>query len=385
MAAQEPPKRTPEQEKQVARAREILEEARKATFALPVEEEGRATLLQGIAGAYAEAGDVDSALLTVDALGEGYSQFKGNILTIIAVHQARAGDVDGALRTFDSAEDQGWKSFGMLMVVVRLGRQGYWGPARQLADKIEEEEVRGKALVLLAQGQAARGDATGARLTAEAIPDEAQREKTLRNIERMEPLIAAGGKVETIDTAFPAATLGSPRVRPETAPFQLQLPSTGLLVAGDNSADPVVNRVRELVEAAVEVKDEAAKKAAIEQLQHAAELAASIESPCDRADQLYLVAVAQSELGDFQRARKTTAQLTGQRGGGGLGSLIHLYTVRSVASAQAASGGVDDSLAWAESDANPTLRAAVLLGAAEGILRRLEVEKWPANLPKPPQ
>ncbi len=384
-SGQEAPKRTPEQEKQLARAQEILEQARKATFTLSSEQgRERTVLLQGIANAYAEAGDMDGALLAVAALGEGNEPLKANVLSVVAVHQARSGDVDGALRTIASAGNQGWQSLAMLMVVLRLGQQGYWGPARQFADQIEDGEISDKALGMLARSQAAASDAAGARLTAEAISDEAERERVLEAVARIEAAIAAGGQIQTMDTSFPAATLGSSSVRPETASFRLQLPSTGLLVAGDVSKDPAVNQVRELVRAAVEAKGEETKRAALERLQQAAQFAARIQSSSDRADHLYLVAVTQSELGDFQRARETAAQLAGERGGGSLGSLIHFYTLRNLASAQAASGGVSDVLAWAESEENTALRAAVLLGAAEGILRRLEVEKWPADLPKPP-
>lgn len=146
-AGQEAPKRTPAQEEQLARAREILEQARKATFTLPSEQDAeRTALLQGIAKAYAEAGDIDGALLAVAALGAGNEQLKANVLSVVAVHQARSGDVDGALRTIASAGNQGWQSLAMLMVVLRLGQQGYWGPARQFADQIEDEEISDKLL-----------------------------------------------------------------------------------------------------------------------------------------------------------------------------------------------------------------------------------------------
>ncbi len=179
---------------------------------------------------------------------------------------------------------------------------------------------------MLARSQAAAGDAAGARLTAEAISDEAERERVLAAAALIEAAVAAGGQIQTMDTSFPAATLGSSTVRPETASFRLQLPSTGLLVAADVSTDPAVNQVRELVKAAVEAKGEEAKRATLERLQQAAQLAARIQSPTDRADHLYLVAVTQSELGDFERARETAAVLARERGGGSLGSLIHFHT-----------------------------------------------------------
>lgn len=381
-AGQEPPKQTPEQEEQRARARQILEEARKIVVLLPSEQSReRAVLLQAISTAYADAGDIEAANRMLAAMGPGYRRLRASALNRVAIAQARSGDVTGALSAIDSAQGQEGKSMATTWVVIQLAKEGYWGPARQLADRIQDEKIRRMALGFLAQAQAAAGDASGARGTIEAIPDGAEKERTLQFIARAEEEIAAGKQVKIQDIGFPALVLGDVNALPEPDLFLLQLPSTGLLVGANKSEDPLVNQVRELVRTAVAAKEEDSGKA-LQTLREAAQLSAGIRTPPDRADQLFLVAIAQAELGGVQEARETAALLSGQKGGGSLRASVGPTAFRMIASAQAASGDVTGALAWAEGERDAVLKASGLVGAAEGIIRRLEVETWPKNVPR---
>jgi hypothetical protein len=378
--AQEALKRTPEQEAQIARAREILEDARKAAFTVPKEQAPeRAMLLQGIALALAEAGDVDGAMLSLDALDVQHPMMKTQVLALVAVQQARNGDVNAALTTLNSVEDEGARAMALMHVVSQLAQQGYPGAARQFIDQIEDETYKDRALSSLAFHQLAAGDVAGARLTASEIEDEEMQKRVTDSIAVMESQPPANRQAQVRAGQFPAMVLGRPGTRPETASFRVWLPTSGLLVAADAAEDDAVTRVREMVRDAIKQKDEN-REAALVSLQEAARLAAALTNESDRSDQLSFVAIAQAELGDVERARQTAGLLFAEEAQAPRARFNRVSALRFIGMAQGASGAVDEALAWADSQTDPAQRATVLLGAAEGILRRVEMDSWPAYM-----
>lgn len=379
--AQEATKRTPEKEAQVARAWEILEEARKAAFTVPPEQtRERALLLQGLSMAYAEAGDADGALRALAALGAAHPQMKASLLAMVAVQQARSGDVNAALDTLSSVEDGGPRSMALMHVVSQLAQQGYTGPARQFIDQIEDEEFKDQALARLAYSQLSAGDVAGARLTASEIVDEQIQGRVTKSIATLEAQPPENRRLQSSAGQFPAVTLGSPGVRPETASFRVWLPTAGLLVAADESENPAVTQVRETVRAAVKEKEEGDKAATVRRLQEAAQLADALEDEEERADHLWFVAAALAEVGQPEEALATSRVLSKEGHEGEQPKITYLLCIRHIAMTQAAAGKVEEALAWAEAEPDTTHRAVALLGTAEGILRRVEMDYWPPQM-----
>lgn len=380
IVAQDAPTRTPEQEEQVAKVREILEVARQAAFTMPSERnQERLILLQGIAVAFAEAGDVDSAMVMVGALESEYPQRNANVLGLVALAQARSGDVNAALNTLSSVEHEPLRSMTLAHVVAELARGGYWGAAKQFVEQIQSPDLRDQALSGLAFRQLSAGDVSGARLTAGQIVGEESKERVLSTIAQIEALPPGKRELRMSVGQFPAVTLGRRGVRPETAPFRMWLPTAGVLVAADNSEDPGVLEVRKTVRQALENKGED-REQAIARLQNAARLAQSLQELTDRLDSLWLVSAALADLGETERARETAGLLFAEGVDETKMTPARLVFILNIAMTQGAAGDVEGAVQWANDQVDPVLRTGALLGVAQGTLRRLEMDSWPAYM-----
>ncbi len=378
--AQEPAAPARPKEERLAEVRRILEEARKAAFTVPNDQTvARAFLFQGLVMAQADAGSISEALLTISAMGDTHPQAKASALGLVAMAQAREGDVTGALDTLKSLEREPWKSLALQAVVVGLAQQGYLGPALQFAEKIEDKRVQDTAFASLAMGQAMAEDFAGARQSAERIGNEEQRKRVGESIARMEIASAAGQSIKMRQGRTLAVVLGNRPVDPRSVAYKFQLPSTGMLVAAPESDDPGVVEVRDRVLEAVEKGLKEGPGLARESLRTAAALAADLEDESERDDHLWLVAVAQAELKEYEAALKTAALVSEGLDFSHGGVAGRAVILRSIGMAQAATGDPAGALRWAEEETDSVSRACALLGVAEGLLRALEREDWPGG------
>ncbi|HKZ52132.1 MAG TPA: hypothetical protein VJ085_02505 [Candidatus Acidoferrales bacterium] len=385
-AVQEPPAPAASKEERLAEVRGILEQARKAAFTIPADKPvARAFLFQSLVMAQADAGSIDEALLTVQAMGDDPPQAKASALGLVAMAQARSGDVTGALDTINSLDREPWKSLALQAVVAGLAREGYLGAAEQFADQIQDQRIRESALMSMAVAQVSAGDLAGARQTGEAIEDERLKESLARLLAHAETESTGEKRTEIREVRGQVVFLGRPTRTPLEAPYKFQLPSTGMMVAASESEDPGIVEVRDRVREAVEegLKDD--PTAARESLRATAGLAAGLEDEGQRDDHLWLVAVAQAELKDFEGAFKTADRASEGMSFGPTGVVGKATILRSIAMTQAATGDLAGALRWAENEIDPVSRACALLGIAEGLLREMERESWPGGFPKFPK
>jgi beta-lactamase regulating signal transducer with metallopeptidase domain/Tol biopolymer transport system component len=158
-------------------ARRVLERALKIAATINADVP-KSLSLAGIAEAQAKTGDIDGALKTAHAIGEGAHQFdvadsKPLALGPIAIAQAEAGDKGGARRTLDEA----------LKVALAL----------------EKGIIKSERLEVVAIAQAKTGDIEGAQTTVEAIGNEHDyKALALTAVGRAQ--LKAGKRVDALDT-----------------------------------------------------------------------------------------------------------------------------------------------------------------------------------------
>ena len=352
-------------------------------------------------------------------------RFRDEALMSVAFAQVDAGDVDGALATAGDIGGAYSPDGPIAYVAWAVARRGDTGRARAIARTIRVDASRVLALGDIAVAQAEAGDPAGAVATAGELAPEVERAVALADIALAR--FRAGARSEAAATLAQAASIvrGAPaspgrnyalmvtalvhaQMREFAAALSLAalgdrflrhhirwqiaiaqaavgdaagaLKTDGSLgrkgylavalaeggyldgarealtrVGGDEDRIEAQRHVA-LVLARREQRDEAARL-----FRAARRIAAALRDPFWRACRMRKVAASQA-AGSFVAAARDSAAAIGD-------ARERRRAFREIAQAQAASGHFTEATTWATAQPDPVLRAASLLGAAEGALQ----------------
>lgn len=342
--------------------------------------------------AFAEvaAGDVDTALTTAALVGSGYSleapiayvawavakqgdaaraleiakglqREENRVLALgdIAVTQAQFGDLAGATATAEMLASPAERAVALADVALaqfRAGDRANAAPLLARADKIVRNAAsspqRNYALQVVAAVYAQLRDFSAAEALASLGETRSLRKGIRWNLSMA---IAEAGDV-------PGA-LNADRSIKSTGYLAASLAEGGYLVAAREALDGVrgdEKRTEALRHVAAVFGKRQARDDSAMLFTRARRIAASLRDPFWRACQLRKVAITQAQTAFDAEALDTAATI----------ALIseRRRALREIAQVQAVNGKFAHAVRWATDNADPLMRAAGLLGAAEGAL-----------------
>jgi hypothetical protein len=300
----------------------------------------KAQVLEMIAAAQAEMGDISGAKQTADAIvvtaadgsdiAEIQSNWKKEALAAIAGGQAGAGDIDGAFATVDSIDDAGTKAVAYQYIVQALARKGdITGAKASVA--MTNGLCRTRANAAIAKAEATAGDITSAIDLAKSLNDATEQAQAFAFIAEAQAKCGdQTGAKQTVDLAKAAAaqvpdylsrTVDGAVAKAEvkagdadgTADYKKAYPSyvtreiaTGLAETGD------ISGAKALVAQISDPQDQACTQAnialaelgagdadgAVDALDSARRFALSIPDSSDNADGFGCVAQAWTKVGE---------------------------------------------------------------------------------------
>src|SRR5262249_41532263 len=369
-------------------ARKTFQQAVRAAEAINHEDRKGSSLML-MAEAQAEAGEVEAALKTAEAIQTERSNSKEWALAQVASAQAKAKNVKGAMKTVDAIRDED-KAMALMLVASRMAEAGDSKQALKLAEDIQDEYYRVQALTNIADAQLLAGDRDGAK----TVIDSARK-------------IADGMEDSNPDVNTSRKTWAQMRVA-------LAQIASGDEKAGLKRADDFkASTRRDTILAAVAIS-----RAKVGKVKEASQAVEGIQDGVQKGAVLRAVAAAQARAGDFKAARKTTEAIESVREKvealldvaavrlttGNQTAAADLYReaiqalktldtlwydggpmcatpslLRRIVSAWAEAGDAKSALAWADKQESAFVRAIALAGIAEGVGRRLDREKQPAD------
>jgi len=143
--------------------------------------------LRHMAVAQVEAGDTKAAAETAGRIGDK-SPLRATVLAAIACARAKANDRKAAEQLLPEIREaarlggDGTRFFGFMAVAEAEAAAGKGDEAIKTAKQIDEDLWRDRALQRVAAGQAARGELSAARRTADAIVDRYNKGEAERGI-----------------------------------------------------------------------------------------------------------------------------------------------------------------------------------------------------------
>jgi tetratricopeptide (TPR) repeat protein len=370
-------------------ARKSFQQAVQAAEAIQDNLYRKGTTLMFIAEAQAGAGEVEAALKTAEGIQTEGINCKEWALAHIASAQAKAKNVEGALKTIESIPDSG-KSLALMLVASCLAGAGDFKQALTLVREMQDESYKVEALTKIAEAQFLAGE----RDAAKNVIDSAR--KIADGMEDSKPDVNTSRKA----SAQMLVALAQIASGDEKA---------GLKRAGDFKG----SRHRDVIWA-----DVAIRRAKAGKVKEASQALGDIQDGVQKAAVLRAVAAAQARAGDFKASRKTTDAIefvrekaealldmaavrlaTGDQaaaadlyreaiqalktldilwydGGPMCATPSHLHRI---VSAWAEARDAKSALAWAEKQQSVFVKAIALAGIAEGIGKRLDQEKRPAD------
>lgn len=340
--------------------------------------------LTWIAVAQAEAGDLKSALATLEGIAEDGDRDYG--MAALACAQARAKDFKGAEETAEKVSFDR-KDWVRTALVTSLAEVGKLKEAAQIVEKIGSDPDKAKALASLASGQVKAKDRAAAKKSlqeARQIADRIEEDKnsTARSdaCRYVAEVQAEMGDVEE-----------ARRIAGTIAKEQWKNIALRSIVSVQAKAGDIQGAIKtsETIEQEYE-KGEAMKEILTAQLRSVdlkggLQTAAAIKSVYWRVVALGEIAKAQAKAG-HRKAATSSFQKAFEVAGGegenvrndepGLGGLRN-GALCLLVRAQAEAGEESEAFAWALKQTSPLLKAQALLGTARGIAQLLDTEKRP--------
>jgi hypothetical protein len=402
------------------------------TLSLIKSDSERSYALLSIASAQASAKNFADAVRTASAIQD--SENRDQALAAIAYEQAEAGDAQGATQQARSIKNAQYKAGALAHIAAVSAKGGHTEEASKgmqealaAAEKAqpredeggrsglaactfeEPEEPRDAALAGIVVNQAEAGDAAGALETINHMHDKAGRENALATVAEYQ---ARAGDFDGARASI--ASIGRDECRTAAlhgivmAQFE-----AGNLSAALSTVDGMTDAYQKALTLwylAEQVAKQGAINSESEILARALEVARQITDDNDRVTMLGQIALSQAHAGNRAEAAKTLAEAAPlaiasherakmnnewnsrlqnfaekQAGIGDLdgawNTLTHLdrggrlTVVQSVAQARSRDGDTQSALAWADRQVSHRDKALALVGAAEGILQRIEAEK----------
>ena len=131
----------------------------------------RRDILESIAQAQANSGDIEGALQTVEEIDDG--TYRGVALAYVAQAQANSGDIEGALQTVEEIDDGTHRGVALAYVAQAQAKSGDIDGALQTVRKLEDQHFLSSSLFIalasVAKAQVDWGDIAGAVQTAETL------------------------------------------------------------------------------------------------------------------------------------------------------------------------------------------------------------------------
>jgi RNA polymerase sigma factor (sigma-70 family) len=404
-------------------ALQTLRRAFKTADALPNEDDKnfyvRCVVLGQIVGATAEAGDVDAARKTIEAMMrkprvekvEGVyeldPEFVENTRAMahmrIAVAQAKAGKHQEAAEIVGRLDDKRRRWFGgeaLAEVAVAQARAGDWKHARQTAKAIDNETFQIIALLGLARlhAKAGKGEQARARIAEAlaAVPRDLPEDDVVQEGRANHLLRIARAQAEVEDVKAALVTAETiPELKPlESALVKARFPYRQLTLAELHARAGDFKAARKAARA---IADErvwqkgyafrliARAQAEAKDAKGALETADAIEHAFHKAAAYAEVARAQARAGDRAGSARTFAKALGAAEEvpetPDRGDLDRASTrpslLRALATAQAEVGEEKAAGEWIARQSSPCLRAWSLIGLAEGAAKRRAAAKPP--------
>ena len=344
----------------------------------------RSQVLEYIARVRARAGDTSGAILgaseALDAAREIKSpSIRASNLGDIAQAQAKFGDTSGAARTISEALAvvRGMEALANIIhalchIIKAQAEAGdHYAAARMISEAlntaprvVEVEGRRARALVAIAETQAAIGDIQGALATARSIKGPLHRATALEGIAGVQSEAGdeQGASRSTSEALATLPSINDSNNWPVSWPSKVALAQarlgavpSGLTTAGHiPSASDRAWVLAEIASVQAETGDRQGALHSLTKAQNALESVTSPDEIRDRDWALEAIALAYATLGDVQRAN--TAAL-------GIGSnSSREKALISIAAVQAQAGDTQGALAVARSIDDADRRGAALLG-----------------------
>lgn len=328
---------------------------------------GKAQMLDQIAAAQAQTGDIAGAKQTVQAIGQGASNtgaddgtgsWKNDAYAAIAGAQAGRGDVNGAFATVKVIDDDDAKSLAFQNIAQALAKRGDLSAANAYASRLSGT-CRARADASIAEARAAAGDFTGAKDLAKTLDDGTEQALALASISEIQAKSGdAAGALETAHLARDAAG---------QVYDYLSRPVYGAVAraevkAGDLEGALALRKVdnsfitREIAIARAQMGDISGAKESLGQVSN------SMDQACANAG----IAAAQSKAGDssgaagsLDAARMALSTATN------LGD--NTEPCAQIVGTWAKFGDANAAADWARSQQDPTVEATTLISVARAL------------------
>jgi RNA polymerase sigma factor (sigma-70 family) len=382
-------------------ALETLRKAFAAAGTMPVDDYGQVNsrwqVLAGVAGAQAEAGDVDAARKTVEAIRKPAGNIEalqpalshGSAYLAIAVAQAKAGKYQTATETVGLIDDKlGWlRGRAQVDIVAVQARASDWKAARATVASLPQDPNKVRALAALAPAQAKAGKQDEARKSLdEALgivndflmdrQGQEQRAETLSVLARaqaeMEDVKAALVTAETIPDVTEKDTFGKVISFPFRERTLVELKArAGDFAGATKIAEKIDGEYHDGYQRGYAFQVIARAQAEAKDVKAALATAGRIEHDITKVAAYTDVARTQARAGDeagaaktFAEALKFATEVPEEKWPFGRPQLL-----RELAAAQAEAGAAAAAREWIATQ-GPYLRTWALVGLAEGLAKQ---------------